>query len=170
MKKHNHNIVKKLRAYATPMNKFVLIDWLDANLASTDISATVSSCVDAKGFVAHEIILSDNKGSDRRFTVPTLSDDFTIDAYGIGTTYSLMPPKARFRNKNMYVIEHEKGYILVSYKTMIGFYHVKRNTVYFKRNAFMCTATTSRHIHEFLTHFVDANAVKMFAKQAHTHD
>ena len=170
MKKHNNAIVKQLRAYATPMNKFALFEWLEANLANTDISATVSSCVDGKGFVAHEIILSDGKGSDRSFTVPLLSDEFTFEAYGIYTTYSIISPKARFRGKNMYVIEHEHGYILISYKTMICFYHFTQNVVYFKRNAFMCSATTSRHIYEFLTHFVNANAIKMYAKQSPNHD
>ena len=169
MKKHNNAIVKRLRAYATPMNKFNLIDWLDANLADTDISATVSPCVDGKGFVAHEIELSDGKGSNRRFTVPLLSDEFTFDGYGIGTTYSGMPPKARFKGNNMYILPHQSGYVLVSYKSMICFFHAEQNVVYFKRNAFACSATTSRHINEFLTHFVDANALKMFAKQAHNH-
>ena len=169
MKKQNNAIVKQLRAYATPMNKFNLIDWLDVNLADTDISATVSSCVDARGFVAHEIILSDNKGSDRRFTVPLLSDEFTFDAYGICSVYSMMSPRARYRGKNMYIVTHQKGHILVSYKTMVCFYHFEHNVVYFKRNAFMCSAT-SRHINEFLTHFVNSNAIKMFAKQSHNHD
>ena len=169
MKKHNNAIVKHLRARATPMNKFNLIDWLDANLANTDISATVVSCVDSKGFEAHEIDLSDGKGSTRRFTVPLLSDDFTFDDNGIYTTYSIISPRARFKGKNMYIIAHDRGHILVSYKTMVCFYHVERNTVYFKRNAFMCSATTSRHIFEFLKHFVNGNAIKMFAKQ-YNHD
>ena len=170
MKKHNNEIVKKLRAYATPMNKFNLIDWLDANLADTDISATASPCVDSRGFAAHRIELSDGKGSDRRFTVPVLSDEFTFDAYGIYPTYSMMSPKARYKGKNMYVITHKSGTILVSYKTLIAFYHAERNTVYFKRNAFMCSATTARHIHEFLTHFVEADAIKMYAKQGYGRD
>ena len=169
MKKHNNTIVKQLRACVTPMNKFNLVDWLETNLADTDISATVSSCVDAKGFAAHEIIFSDNKGSDRRFTVPLLSDEFTFDAHGIYTTYGIISPKARFRNRNMYVIAHESGHVLVSYKTMIAFYNIAQNVVYFKRNAFM-SSTTSRHINEFLTHFVDANALKMFAKQGYDND
>ena len=170
MKKHNNEIVKKLRAYATPMGKFNLIDWLEANLADTDISATASPCVDNRGFVAHLVELSDGKGSARRFTVPVLSDEFTFDSYGIYTTYSMMPPKARYKGKNMYIVGHKDGYILVSYKTMICFYHADRNTVYFKQNAFMCSATTSRHINEFLTHFVDANAIKMYAKQGYGRD
>ena len=171
MKKHNHAIVKKLRAYATPASKFNLMSWLEANLADTDISATVTPCVDAKGFVAHRVDLSDGKGSDRSFTVPLLSDDFTFDDNGIGTTYSILSPKARFRGKNMYIVAHDLGHILVSYKTMIAYYYVERNTVYFKRNAYTGSTTTSRHIHEFLTHFVNnSNVVKMYAKQNHNYD
>ena len=170
MKKHNNAIVKQLRAYATPMNKFALFEWLEANLANTDISATVSSSVDRRGFVAHDIELSDGKGSDRRFTVPTLAEDFTFDAHGIYAVYGIISPKARFRNKNMYIVAHAKGYILVSYKTMIAFYHFEQNTVYFKRNSYTWSTTTTRHIYEFLTHFVNADAIKMFAKQKDTHD
>ena len=164
MKKHNIEIVKMLHENATPMNKFELFGWLETNLASTDISATVNSCIDKRGFVANEVILSDNHGSNRKITVPVLSDSFTFEAYGIYNTYGIISPKARVGNKNMYIIEHLAGYILVSYNTMICFYHFKQNTVYFKRNAFNHSVTASSHIHAFLTNCVDANALKMFAK------
>ena len=164
MKKHNIEIVKMLRENATPMNKFDLVNWLDTKLANTDISAMVNNCFDKRGFVAHEIDLSDNHGANRKITVPCLSDSFTFDDNGIYNKYGIKSPKARVGNKKMYVIGHEKGYILVSYETMICFYHFKQNTVYFKRNAFMHSVTTSTHIHAFLTNFVDANALKMFAK------
>ena len=165
MKKHNLEIVKKLREDVTPMNKSNLLAWLEANLADTDISATVSSCVNDKMFTVHEIELSDNHGKSRKITVPVLSDDFTFAKNGIEAKYGIISPKAQFEKKNMYIIANERGHILVSYKTMICFYHFTQNIVYFKRNAFDHSVTTSKHIHVFLTHFVKANAVKMFAKQ-----
>ena len=166
MKKHNIEIVKMLRENATPMTKLDLNVWLETNLIESDITATVSSCVDKKGFVAHEVILSDNHGASRKIIVPVLADSFTFDANGIYTKYGIISPKARFGNKNMYIIAHANGYILVSYRTMICFYHFKQNTVYFKRNAYDHSSTTRKHIHAFLTHFVkNADAFKMFAKQ-----
>lgn len=170
MKKHNIEIVKMLRENATPMNKFDLHGWLETNLINTDISATVSGCVDARGFVAHTIELSDNHGSNRRFTVPILADSFTFEKAGIYTKYGIISPRAKVGNKNMYIVAHEGGCILVSYKTMICFYHFKQNIVYFKRNAFSHSVTTCKHIHAFLTNFVNANALKMFAKQWDNHD
>ena len=164
MKKHNIEIVKMLRKNATPMNNSDLQDWLETNLIASDISATVSSCIDGKGFVAHEIELSDTHGANRSFTVPTLADSFTFEANGIYNKYGIISPKAQVGSKNMYVVSHEGGYVLVSYKTMIGFYHVEQNTVYFKRHAFCHSVTTAIHIYEFLTNFVNANASKMFAK------
>ena len=164
MKKHNIEIVKMLRENATPMNRFDLYGWLETNLANTDISANVSSCFDKRGFVAHDVILSDNHGASRKITVPTLSDSFMFEANGIYNIYGIKSPKARFRSRNMYIIDHPSGYILVSYNTMICFYHFKQNIVYFKRNAFHHSVTTSIHINVFLTHFVNANAIKMFAK------
>lgn len=164
MKKHNIEIVKMLRKNATPMNKFDLHGWLETNLIASDISATVNSCFDDRGFVANEVILSDNHGSNRSFTVPVLADSFTFEDAGICSKYSINSPKARFGNKNMYIVAHKSGYILVSYETMICFYHFKQNIVYFKRNAFAHSVTTCKHIHTFLTHFVNANALKMFAK------
>ena len=167
MKKHNIAIVKMLRENATPMNKSDLLAWLAVELINTDISATVDRCVDKRCFAAHEIELSDNHGASRKITVPVLSDCFTFEDAGIYSKYGIISPKARFRNKNMYVIAHENGYILVSYDTMICFYNFKQNTVYFKRNAFDHSVTTSTHIHAFLTHFVNirnAKAIKMFAK------
>ena len=165
MKKHNIEIVKQLRKNATPMAAFDLQKWLETNLASSDISATVSSCFDKKGFVAHEVILSDNKGASRKIIVPTVSDSFTFDDNGIYNKYRIMPIAARVGNKNMYVVVHESGYILVSYETMICFYHFTQNVVYFKRNAFAHSVTTSKHIHIFLSNYVNANALKMFAIQ-----
>ena len=164
MKKHNIEIVKSLRENATPMNKSNLIDWLDANLVGTDISATVSSCFDDKGFVCHEIDLSDNHGKSRKITVPVLADDFTFAKNGIEAKYGIISPKARFKNKNMYIVAHASGYILVSYETTVAFYQFTQNIVYFKRNAFTHSAPTNKHIHAFLTHFVNANAIKMFAE------
>ena len=167
MKKHNIAIVKMLRENVTPMNRFDLINWLETNLNETDISATVNSCIDKRGFVAHDVELSDNHGASRKITVPVLSDCFTFENNGIYNKYGIKSPKTRFRNKNMYVIAHENGYILVSYDTMICFYHFKQNVVYFKRNAYDHSVTTSTHIHTFLTHFVNirnATAIKMFAK------
>ena len=167
MKKHNIAIVKMLRKNVTPMNEFDLIDWLETNLIETDISATVDSCIDKRGFVAHEIELSDNHGASRKITVPVLSDAFTFEEAGIYSKYGIKSPKTRFATKNMYVIAHENGYILVSYDTMICFYHFKQNTVYFKRNAFDHSVTTSTHISVFLDNFVNirnAKAIKMFAK------
>ena len=163
MKKHNIEIVKTLRENATPMNKFDLQSWLETNIAS-DISATVNSCFDDRGFVAHEVILSDNYGAPRKITVPVLSDSFTFETAGIYTRYGIISPSAQVGNKNMYILPHGSGYILVSYKTMICFYHFKQNIVYFKRNAFSHSVTTRKHIHAFLTDFVNANAIKMFAK------
>lgn len=164
MKKHNIEIVKMLRKNATPMGKFDLHDWLETNLIASDISAKVNTCFDKRGFVAHEVILSDNHGTSRKITVPTLADNFTFEANGIYARYGIISPKARFGNKNMYIVAHKNGYILVSYETMIGFYHFKENIVYFKRNAFEHCVTTSKHIHAFLSNFVNANAIKMFAK------
>ena len=169
MKKYNIEIVKMLRKNATPMNKFELQDWLDTNLSS-DIESTQTLTVDGRGFVAHEVILSDNHGADRRFTVPVLSDDFTFEANGIDTKYGIKSPKTRVGNKNMYILDHKNGCILVSYNKMICFYHVNKNIVYFKRNAFHHSVTTSKHIYLFLTHFVNANAIKMFAEQRDNHD
>ena len=163
MKKHNIEIVKMLRENATPMNKFDLQSWLETNIAS-DISATVNSCFDDRGFVAHEVILSDNYGAPRKITVPVLSDSFTFETSGIYTRYGIISPRFRLGNKNMHIVSHGSGYILVSYKTMICFYHFKQNIVYFKRNAFSHSVTTRKHIHAFLTDFVNANAIKMFAK------
>ena len=114
MKKYNIEIVKMLRKNATPMNKFELQDWLDTNLSS-DIESTQTLTVDGRGFVAHEVILSDNHGADRRFTVPVLSDDFTFEANGIDTKYGIKSPKTRVGNKNMYILDHKNGCILVSY-------------------------------------------------------
>ena len=164
MKKHNIEIVKMLRKNATPMNKSNLINWLETNLIESDVSATVKSCIDKRGFAAHGIELSDNYGASRKITVPVLSDAFTFEEAGIYSKYGIISPKARVGNKNMYVIAHEKGYILVSYDTMICFYHFKQNTVYFKRNAFDHSSTTTSHISEFLNTFVNANVIKMFAK------
>ena len=164
MKKYNIEIVKMLRENATPMNKFDLHGWLETNLANTDISAAVKSCVDKRGFVANDVCLSDNHGASRKITVPVLSDGFTFDANGIYNIYCIKSPRARFRSRNMYIIEHPAGYILVSYNTMICFYHFKQNIVYFKCNAFRHSVTTRIHIRAFLTHFVDVNALKMFAK------
>ena len=164
MKKYNIEIVKNLRENATPMNKFDLYGWLETNLANTDISATVKSCADKRGFAAHAVELSDNHGASRKITVPVLSDDFTFEANGIYRTYGIKSPKARFRSKNMYVIAHTGGNILVSYDTAICFYHFAQHTVYFKCNAFDHSVTTSKHIHDFLAHFVSANAIRMFAK------
>ena len=165
MKKHNIELVKMLRENATPMNNSDLQDWLETALINASgLSATVSSCVDKRGFDAHKIELSDNHGANRSFTVPVLADSFTFEDAGIYNKYGIISPVARVGSKNMYVVSHESGYILVSYETMICFYHVEQNTVYFKRNAFCHTVTTSIHIHEFLTNFVNANALKMFAK------
>ena len=163
MKKHNIQIVKHLRKNVTPMNKFDLMEWLENNLIETEISATISSCIDKRGFVAHEIDLSDNHGASRKITVPVLSD-FTFENNGIYSKYGIKSPKARVGNKNMYVIAHEHGYILVSYDTMICLYHFKQNTVYYKCNAFDNSSTTSSHISDFLNTFVNANVIKMFAK------
>ena len=167
MKKHNIEIVKNLRENVTPMNKFNLLDWLETNLIETDISATINSCIDKRGFVAHEIELSDNYGTSRKITVPVLSDCFTFEEAGIYRTYYIKSPKTRVGNKNMYVIAHEEGDILVSYNTMICFYHFNKNTVYFKRDAFYHSVKTSTHISEFLDNFVkvrNVNVIKMFAK------
>ena len=164
MKKHNIDIVKMLRENATPVNRFDLYGWLETNLAETDISATVNRGFNKRGFTAHEVILSDGHGSNRSFTVPVLSDNFTFDANGIYNTYVIKSPRARVGSKNMYILTNDQGYILVSYDTMICFYHVTQNTVYFKRHAFLHSVTTSKHIHLFLTHFVNTNASKMFAK------
>ena len=166
MKKHNIEIVKTLRENATPMNKFDLQSWLETNLSSSDISATINGCFDSRGFVAHDVILSDNHGASRKITVPVCvsSDSFTFEKAGIYTRYGIISPSARVGNKNMYIVPHESGYILVSYKTMICFYHFKQNIVYFKRNAFSHSVTTCEHIRVFLTDFVNANAIKMFAK------
>lgn len=164
MKKHNIEIVKTLLENVTPMNKFALMSWLDANLIASDISATVSGCVDGRGFVAHEVILSDNHGADRRFTVPVLSDSFTFEENGIYDKYVIISPNALFGNKNMYIIAHKDGRILVSCETMICFYHFENNIVYFKRDAFSHTVTTRKHISAFLANFVNADALKMFAK------
>ena len=164
MKKHNIEIVKMLRKNVTPTNTSNLINWLETNLIESDLSATINSSINSKGFVAHGIELSDNHGASRKITVPVLSDDFTFENNGIYSKYGIISPKARVGNKNMYVIEHPKGYILVSYNTMICFYHFKQNTVYFKLNAFDHSVTTSSHISVFLNTFVNANCVKMFAK------
>ena len=165
MKKHNIAIFKSLRAYATPMNKFDLISWLEAMLSVTDISAAVKGCIDKRGFVAHEVTLSDNHGSNRSFTVPALSTTFTFDEYCIYDTYTIKSPRTQVNSKNMHVLEHKNGYILVSYNSVICFYHVTQNVVYFKRNAFAHSVTTCKHIHTFLTRFVNADALKMFAEQ-----
>ena len=165
MQKHNIMTVKSLRANAVPMNKFDLVKWLVANLSRTDISARTNSSIDERGFVAHTVTLYDNHGADRSFVVPALSNTFTFDEYGIGTTYSIKSPKTRVDGKNMYVLDHAKGLILVSYNSTIAFYHTAQNTVYFKRNAYAHTVTTSKHINTFLTRFVKNDAIKMFAKQ-----
>ena len=164
MKQDNINIFKSLRANAVPMNKFDLVSWLDAMLSVTDISATVTGCIDERGFVAHTVTLSDGSGADRSFIVPSLSNSFTFDEYNIGTTYSIKSPRTRINGKNMYVREHAKGLILVSYNSTIAFYHTTQNVVYFKRNAFAHSTTTS-HINTFLNRFVNEDAIKMFAKQ-----
>ena len=165
MKQNNIEIVKSLRANAVPMDKFDLISWLEAMLAMTDISATVKGCIDERGFIAHTVTLSDGNGADRSFIVPALSNTFTFDDYNVWTTYSIKSPKTRIGSKNMYVLEHSHGLILVSYNAMIAFYNIKQNVVYFKRNAFQHCTTTSKHINTFLTTFVNADALKMFAKQ-----
>ena len=164
MKKHNIEVFKSLRAHVTPMDKFDLVGWLEAMLSVTDISATVKSCIDNRGFIAHEVTLSDNQGTNRSFVAPSLSNTFTFDEYCIYNTYSIKSPKTRIGKKNMYVLEHKNGYILVSYNSVICFYHVKQNTVYFKINAFMHSVATSRHINTFLTSFVPNDALKMFAE------
>ena len=165
MKKQNIITVKSLRANSVPMNKFDLVSWLEAMLSVTDISATVKGCIDERGFVAHTVTLSDGHGADRSFIVPSLSNTFTFDEYCIRATYSIKSPRTRIGKKNMYVREHDKGLILVSYNSMICFYHTAQNVVYFKRNAFAHCTTTSKHIHTFLSRFVNADALKMFAKQ-----
>ena len=170
MKKHNIEIVKMLRSNTTPMNKFDLHTWLETHLETSDISATVTSGFDKRGFVAHEVILSDNHGAARKIIVPVLSDSFTFDDAGIYTRYGILSPRVRVGNKTMYIVPHERGQILVSYGAMICFYHVEQNIVYFKRNAYMHSVTTSKHIHIFLTDFVDAKAVRIFAKQATNDD
>ena len=165
MQKRNIEIFKSLRAHVTPMDKFDLVGWLEAMLSVTDISATVKSCIDNRGFIAHNVTLSDNHGSNRSFVAPSLSNTFTFDEYNIGTTYSIKSPKTQVDSKNMYVIPHTNGLILVSYNSMICFYDLAQNTVYFKRNAFMHSVTTSHHINTFLTSFVPSDALKMYANQ-----
>ena len=83
MQKHNIEIVKQLSGNVTPMNKFELYDWLETNLAETDISAAVRRGFDKRGFAAHEVILSDDKGAPRKIIVPILAEVFTFDEYGI---------------------------------------------------------------------------------------
>lgn len=164
MKKHNIEIVKMLRKNATPMNKSELIKWLISKLARTDISANTNTSIDKRGFVAHWIELYDDHGTSRTITIPVLSDTFTFEANGIYITYGIKSPKTQVGKKNMYVIAHATGHILVSYNTTICFYDFKQNTVYFKRNAFTHSVTTSKHIHVFLNNFVNKTAIKMFAK------
>ena len=127
MKKQNIITVKSLRANSVPMNKFDLVSWLEAMLSVTDISATVKGCIDERGFVAHTVTLSDGHGADRSFIVPSLSITFSFDEYNIGTTYSIKSPRTQVDGKNMYVLEHEKGSILVSYNSTIAFYHTAQN-------------------------------------------
>ena len=165
MKQNNINIFKSLRANAFPMNRFDLVSWLEAMLSVTDLSATVKGCIDELGFVAHTVTLSDGNGADRSFIVPSLSNTFTFDEYNIGSTYSIKSPRTRVGRKNMYVREHSRGLILVSYNSTIAFYHTAHNVVYFKRNAFNHRTITTRHVSTFLTRFVNADALKMFAKQ-----
>ena len=164
MKQYNIEIFKSLRANAVPMNKFDLVSWLEAMLSVTDISATVKGCVDERGFMAHTVTLSDGHGANRSFIVPVLSDEFTFDDYGIYHTYGIIAPKARWGKKNMYLIAYKKGYILISYEATICFYDLTKNAVYLKQNSFEHSSTTSKHIHIFLTYFVNATAIKMFAK------
>ena len=52
MKQYNINTVKSLKANAVPMDKFNLVSWLEAMLSVTDISATVTGCIDERGFAA----------------------------------------------------------------------------------------------------------------------
>ena len=111
MKKHNIEIVKMLRNNVTPMNKYDLQCWLETNLSSSDIAATVNSCVDSRGFDAHDVILSDTHGTSRKITVPTLADSFMIDSNGIYNRYVSFSQKVRFGRKNMYIVAHEIGYI-----------------------------------------------------------
>lgn len=170
MKKHNIELVKMLRSNTTPMNKFDLYNWLKTYLAETDISATANDCVDKRGFVAHEVILSDNHGASRKIIVPVLADSFTFDEHGIYTKYGINSTRTRVGNKNMYIVSHERGHILVSYGKMICFYHFEQNVVYFKRNAFYHSVTTSKHVYIYLTEFVKPDALKMFAKQNADHD
>ena len=165
MKKHNIIIIKSLKANAVPMHKFDLVSWLEAMLSVADISATVKGCIDEIGFIVYEVTLSDGHGANRSFVVPALSNTFTFDEYNIGTHYSIKSPRTRVGSKNMYVLEHKNGLILVSYNSTIAFYHSSQNVVYFKRNAFAHSQTTSSHISYFLTNFVNADALKMFAKQ-----
>lgn len=170
MKKHNIEIVKQLSSNTTPMTERELQGWLETNLAKTDISAEVASGFDKRGFVAHEVILSDNHGAARKIIVPTLADSFTFEANCIYTRNGILSPRTRVGNKNMHVVPHKTGLILVSYGVMICFYHAEQNIVYFKRNAYMHSVTTSTHIYHFLTNFVNASALKMFAKQKDNHD
>ena len=168
MKQHNINIFKSLRANSVPMDKFDLVSWLEAMLSVTELSATVKGCIDKRGFVAHTVTLSDNHGANRSFVVPMLSDTFEFNTDGIYNTYGRNTLKARYGKKNMYLIAHKSGTksgtILVSYESTICYYDLKQNVVYFKRNAFNHSQTTNRHIYLFLTYFVNANAIKMFAK------
>lgn len=164
MKKHNIEIVKQLRSNITPMTERDLNEWLETNLEASDISATVASGFDKRGFIAHDVILSDNYGSPRRIIVPALSHNFTFDSDRIYDRYNILSPRHRIGSKNMHVVKHDFGHILVSYGTMICFYHFDKNTVFFKRNAFHHSITTSKHIHIFLTDFVKTDAIKIFAK------
>ena len=154
-----------LRENATPMTRFDLYGWLETNLANTDISANVSSCFDNRGFVANEVILSDKHGASRKITIPVLADSFTFDSIGItNARYNRFKRLSeRVGSKNMWVVEYKNGLLLVSYNTVIAYYHTQHNTVYFMINAYNHSSTTTSHISEFLSNYCPTNALKMFA-------